>query len=193
LPLILASGSSIRRKMLEDAAVEHIPVGAGVDEAALKLGCTDPAEIALSLAEAKALAVSSLHPADWVIGSDSIVSVDGRLFDKPASRDEAAEHLRLFSGKSLILTSAVALARGGRIDWNHADRAKLNVRSLSAEFIKSYLEMEWPEVSHCVGVFRMEGPGAQLFERVEGSYFTILGMPLVPLLGALRERGILPS
>jgi septum formation protein len=193
LPLILASGSSIRRKMLEDAAVDHIPVRPDVDEAALKAGKTDAAEIATGLARAKAVAVSSLHPGDWVAGSDSVVNVDGRLFDKPRDRDEAAEHLRFFSGKPLILTSAVALARDGTIDWSCCDRAELQVRVLSPQFIQAYLDAEWPEVGYCVGVFRMEGPGVQLFESVEGSYFTILGMPLIPLLGALRKRGILPS
>ena len=193
MPLILASGSSIRRKMLEDAAVDHVRVRPDVDEAALKAGRIEPAEIASELARAKAVAVSSLHPGDWVAGSDSVVNVDGRLFDKPRDREEAAEHLRFFSGKPLILTSAVALARGGTVDWNCCDRAELKVRDLSPEFIQAYLDAEWPEVGYCVGVFRMEGPGVQLFERVEGSYFTILGMPLIPLLGALRERGILPS
>ena len=179
--------------MLEDAAVDHIPVRPDVDEAALKAGKTDAAEIATGLARAKAVAVSSLHPGDWVAGSDSVVNVDGRLFDKPRDRDEAAEHLRFFSGKPLILTSAVALARDGTIDWSCCDRAELQVRVLSPEFIQAYLDAEWPEVGYCVGVFRMEGPGVQLFESVEGSYFTILGMPLIPLLGALRKRGILPS
>ena len=193
MPLILASGSSIRRKMLEDAGVEHIAVRPGVDEDAVRTGRTDSAEIATELAKAKALAVSGSQPDEWVIGSDSVVSVGGRLFDKPCDRAEAAEHLRFFSGKRLILTSAVALARGGAVDWSHVDSAELQVRPLSEEFIGTYLDAEWPEVSYCVGVFRMEGPGVQLFERIDGSFFTILGMPLVPLLGALRERDVLPS
>jgi len=179
--------------MLEDAAVDHIAVRADIDETAVKERQTDPADIATELAEAKATAVSGSHPDDWVIGSDSVVSVAGRLFDKPRSRDEAAEHLQFFSGKSLVLTSAVALARGGTVDWSYVDRAELDVRSLSPDFIEAYLEEEWPEVSYCVGVFRMEGPGVQLFDNVRGSYFTILGMPLMPLLGALRERRVLQS
>ena len=193
MPLILASGSAIRRKMLEDAGVEHIAVRPGVDEDAVKSGRMDAVEIATELAKAKALAVSGSQPDEWVIGSDSVVSVGGQLFDKPRDRAEAAGHLRFFAGKSLILTSAVSLARGGRLDWSHADSAELQLRSLSEEFINAYLDSEWPEVSYCVGVFRMEGPGVQLFERIDGSFFTILGMPLVPLLGALRERGVLPS
>jgi septum formation protein len=137
--------------------------------------------------------VSSVRPNEWVIGSDSVVSVDGRLFDKPWSRDDAAEHLRFFSGKVMELTSAVALARGGQVDWSHVDSAKLHVRELSDEFIGSYLDAEWPEVGYCVGVFRLEGPGVQLFDRIEGNHFTILGMPLIPLLGALRERKVFQS
>ena len=173
--------------------VDFIAIRPDLDEAALKGGRTDASEIASELAKAKAIAVSSARPGDWVIGSDSVVSVEARLFDKPYDRGEAAEHLRFFSGKALTLTSAVALARDGAVDWGHVDRAELNVRPLSEGFIEAYLDAEWPEVGHCVGVFRMEGPGVQLFENVRGSYFTILGMPLIPLLGALRERGMLPS
>ena len=143
------------------------------------------------LAAAKALSVSRQWPDAWVIGSDSSVSVAGKIFDKPANREAAAEHLRAFSGQSMQLTSAVALAHAGTVDWHRVELATLYVRPLSAAFIESYLEDEWPEVGYCVGVFRMEGRGVQLFESVDGDHFTILGMPLLPLLGALRERGLL--
>ena len=126
-----------------------------------------------------------------MIGSDSVVSVAGRLFDKPEGRDDAAEHLRFFSGKSMILTSAAALARNGVEDWRHVGSATLQVRVLSDEFIERYLDAEWPDVGYCVGVFRLEGRGVQLFEKIDGDHFTILGMPLLPLLGALRDRGLL--
>jgi septum formation protein len=187
LALILASSSAIRRAMLDAAGVSHEAVGPELDEDELKSGLTDASEIALRLAAAKCLSV----PGQWVIGSDSVVSAGGRLFDKPAGRDEAAEHLRFFSGKAMILTSAVALARGGERDWSHVATARLQVRPLSEAFIERYLDAEWPEVGYTVGVFRMEGRGVQLFEAVEGDHFTILGMPLIPLLGALRERGLL--
>lgn len=193
MALILASGSSIRRTMLEDAGVQHIVVRPEVDEAGLKAGKNGAAGIATALAAAKALAVSEPRPDNWVIGSDSVVSVDGRLFDKPRDLVQAREHLRFFSGRTLVLTSAVALARDGDVDWRHAESASLLVRPLSDEFINAYLDAEWPEVGHCVGVFRMEGRGVQLFDRVDGNYFTILGMPLIALLGALRERKVLPS
>ena len=190
--LILASGSSIRRKMLEDAGVEFDVVRPEVDEAALKAGMDDGETIALGLAKAKAAAVSSNRPGDWVIGSDSVVRVDERFFDKPRSFEEAADHLRLFSGKPMQLYSAVALARGGSIEWSDVGRAELHVRDLSEDFIQSYLDAEWPEVGNCVGVFRIEGPGIQLFDRIIGGHFTIMGMPLIPVLRALRKRDILP-
>jgi septum formation protein len=191
--LILASGSSIRRKMLEDAGLEFEAVRPDVDEERAKAGGSEPSKIARELAEAKALAVSASRPGNWVIGSDSVVAAGGRLFNKPASREEAAEHLRFFSGKPMLLTSSVALARDGQIDWSHVGKAELMVRDLSDDFIAAYLEVEWPEVGYTVGVFRMEGPGVQLFDSVAGDHFTILGMPLVPLLKALRERGMLQS
>ena len=164
------------------------------DEAAAKarLG-NDPAALALELARTKAGAISARHPEDWVIGSDSVVASGGRLFDKPRDREQAAEHLRLFSGNRMELVSAVALARGGATDWSHCQTATLQVRKLSDGFIDHYLDREWPAVAHCVGVFRLEGPGVQLFEAIDGDHFTILGMPLLALLGALRERGVLPA
>ncbi|MBA3510438.1 Maf family nucleotide pyrophosphatase [Sphingomonas sp.] len=193
MTLVLASSSAIRRAMLEAAGIEHQTEAPDVDEAALKADCGDPAALAVELAGAKAAAVSARRPDDWVIGSDSIVSVDGRMFDKPSDRGQAAEHLRLFSGRQMQLTSAVALARGGDVDWSHCQSATLAVRALSEEFIAGYLEREWPAVSNCVGVFRLEGPGVQLFESIEGDHFTVLGMPLLPLLGALRERGLVAA
>ena len=179
--------------MLAQAGIGHAVEPPGIDESEFKSGSVEPAGTALNLAKAKAIAVSKGRPEDWVIGSDSIVSVGGRRFDKPADREQATEHLRFFSGKVMILTSAVALARGGQVDWAIADEARLQVRDLSHAFIADYLAGEWPDVGYCVGVFRMEGPGVQLFETVEGSHFTILGMPLLPLLAALRERGLLAA
>jgi septum formation protein len=188
LSLILASTSPIRRQMLDAAGVEYRAVKPEVDESAVKARLAGETEIALELARAKAASIGS---DDWAIGSDSVVSVGGRLFDKPRDRDEAGEHLRFFSGKAMTLTSAVALARRGVVDWQYVESATLRVRALSAHFIESYLDVEWPDVGYTVGVFRLEGRGVQLFERIEGDHFTILGMPLIPLLGALRERGLL--
>lgn len=191
MSLILASASAIRLSMLEQAGVACKAVPADLDEAAFKERLSEPRMIALELARAKAGAISKKRSRDWVIGSDSVISVDGRLFDKPRDRAEAAEHLRFFSGKTMALISAVALVRDGELDWNHVETARLAVRPLSERFIDGYLEEEWPEVGATVGVFRLEGRGVQLFEAIEGDHFTILGMPLLALLGALRERGVL--
>lgn len=175
--------------MLDAAGVGYRTTKPNVDEDELKLGLSSASEIALRLAEAKAMSI----PGDWVIGSDSVVTVNARRFDKPRDRDEAADHLRFFSGKAMDLTSAVALAHGGILDWSHVETATLHVRPLSNAFIAEYLDAEWPEVGYTVGVFRLEGRGVQLFDRIDGDHFTILGMPLIPLLGALRQRGLLPA
>ena len=193
MALVLSSSSAIRRVMLEQAGVEFTADPADIDETAERHRNDSPASLATSLAQAKALAVSERRAGDWVIGSDSVASVDGRIFAKPKGREEAAEHLRRFSGQTLQLTSAVALALDGKVDWSLCDQAWLRVRPLSDSFIASYLDAEWPEVGYCVGVFRIEGRGVQLFDSIDGSYFTILGMPLVPLVGALRERGEVPA
>ncbi|MCY7281260.1 MAG: Maf family protein [Sphingomonas bacterium] len=194
MTLVLASASSIRTTMLTAAGVAHQVDPAQIDESVIKqANHGDDAALATLLAEAKAIDTSIRHSAKWVIGGDSLVSVDGRRFDKPSSRDEAIDHLRFFSGKPMRLTSAVALAIDGQIDWSHAAQAVLHVRPLSDDFIHTYLEAEWPAVGHCVGVFRMEGRGVTLFSQVEGDHFTILGMPLLPLLGALRQRGQMAS
>ena len=179
--------------MLADAGVAHDSIAPNVDERALKMRLQGMNDLPLRLAEEKALSVSRLRGDDWIVGSDSVIRVDDRMFSKPRSYEEAAEHLRFFSGKAMMLTSGVALAKGGRVDWSEQDEAILTVRPLSEPFIQSYLAAEWPQVGYCVGVFRMEGRGIQLFDRVEGSHFTILGMPLMPLLAALRSRGLLQS
>ena len=179
--------------MLDAAGVEYQAIPSNVDEGAIKAELSAPEAIAAKLALAKARDVSGGRPQETVIGSDSVVSVDDRLFDKPRSRDVAAEHLRFFAGKQMRLTSAVAVAGPDGDEWSYVDSAVLQVRPLSSAFIEGYLDAEWPEVGYCVGVFRLEGRGVQLFDRIDGNYFTILGMPLLPLLGALRDRGLLQS
>jgi septum formation protein len=191
--IVLASKSASRRTMLGAAGVEFEVRPAAVDERALEAQLRDagPDDVALALAEAKALSVEgSGRP---VLGSDSVVTVGGRRFSKPASRAQAAEHLRFFSGRTMELHSAAAIALGGRIEWSHVALATLKVRELSDEYIAAYLAAEWPEVSQCVGVFRIEALGVQLFESIDGDMFTVLGMPLLPVLGALRELEELPA
>lgn len=191
--IVLASASPSRRAMLEATGVAHEAVAAAIDERAIEMAmsASEPGEIAQALAAAKAATVSAERPGPWVLGSDSLVELAGERFDKPASREEAADHLRRFSGQVMTLHSAAALAKNGRIDWVESDYARLAVRDLSEAFIAAYLDAEWPAVAGCVGVFRIEGPGSQLFTRISGDQFTVLGMPLLPVLGALRERGVL--
>ncbi len=194
MTLVLASKSGSRRAMLDAAGVAHEAQPADLDERALEasLGDAGPETVALALAEAKALAVSARRPGDLVLGSDSLVAVEGRRFDKPASREDAAAHLRFFSGKPMHLHSAAALVRDGEVLWRHGAVATLQVHDLSEAFITDYLDHEWPAVAGCVGVFRIEARGVQLFRAIEGDHFTVLGMPLLPLLGALRDLGELP-
>lgn len=195
MSLVLASASLSRQEMLMAAGVLFEVQPAAVDERAIEAGLADPSPgaAALALAEAKALAVSRLRPGKLVLGSDSLVEVAGRRFDKPASREDAAAHLRFFSGRAMALHSAAALARDGSVVWNHCETAVLAVRDLSEGFIEDYLAAEWPAVRACVGVFRIEGQGVQLFESIEGSHFTVLGMPLLPVLDALRKQAELAS
>lgn len=192
MSLILASTSPIRLQLLTEAGVEATVMRPIVDEDQAKARHDgDAPSLALHLAEAKALSLD--RPGDWVIGSDSTLSVDGHLFSKPRDRADAARHLAQFSGRQMVLSSAVALARDGVVEWSHVDRAQLSVRALSPQFIDAYLDAEWPAVAYCVGVFRMEGRGVTLFDRIEGNHFTILGLPLLPLLGALRERRLMAA
>ncbi|WP_095012331.1 Maf family protein [Tsuneonella mangrovi] len=191
MTLVLASKSASRCAMLDAAGVEFDSIPADVDERAIEdsLETLDPAEIAIALAQAKALVVSRAWPDRLVLGSDSLVSIDGERFDKPASRMDAARHLRRFSGQTMELHSGAALSRGGNVLWSAGDVARLKVRDLSNEFIEAYLEAEWPAIAGCVGCFRIEARGAQLFETIEGDQFTVLGMPLLAVLGALRVQG----
>ncbi|HQS70138.1 MAG: septum formation protein Maf [Novosphingobium sp. 28-62-57] len=195
MTLVLASQSASRKMMLEAAGVPFEARASDVDEGAIKReligvpGC----QIASVLAEAKALCVSSAMPGRLVLGGDSLVEVAGRQFDKPVSRENAVEHLEFFSGKQMHLHSAAVLMRDGHVVWKTCETAKLQVRALSPQFIQSYLDREWPAVAGCVGVFRIEALGVQLFEQIDGSHFSVLGMPLLALLAALREQGELAS
>jgi septum formation protein len=193
--LVLASQSASRKAMLDAAGVPFEARPSDVDEISIRreLVGVPPCEIATVLAEAKATAVSVAAPGRLVLGSDSLVEVCGRLFSKPRTRDEAAEHLRMFSGCEMRLCSAAVLVCDGRKVWCHVDSATLKVRALSDAFIAHYLEAEWPAVAGCVGVFRIETRGVQLFESIAGSHFTVLGMPLLPLLDALRTQGELAA
>lgn len=196
--LVLASASRSRRDMLDAAGVAFEVVPADVDEPALRAQHlkTDPAagpgDIARMLAEAKAVAVSTRRPEALVIGADQVLALDGDLFSKPGSEAAARRDLLRLRGRSHGLHSAVALAQGGKIDWTHGAAATLTMRAFSDDYLDGYLRRCGPEVLASVGAYQIEGPGIGLFERVEGDYFTILGLPLLPLLAELRRRGVLP-
>lgn len=192
--LILASQSASRRAMLDAAGVAYKAIPAHVDEDAVKAAfdVSRPRDLADALAELKAIKVSALHPDAFVLGSDSLAVLDdGTILDKPRDREDAAEHLRRMSGRHHDLVSAAVIAQGNRPVWRHVDRARMHVHTLSEAFIAQYLDGEWPAIAGCVGCYRIEGPGAQLFARIEGSQFTVLGMPLLPVLDYLRVREVL--
>ncbi|MEH3122758.1 MAG: Maf family protein [Sphingomonas phyllosphaerae] len=194
--LILASQSASRTTMLAAAGVPFTAEPAYADEAALKAAMAGrhPRDVADALAELKALKVSARHPGHLVLGSDSLAVLDdGTILDKPTSREEARDHLTRMSGKRHDLVSAAVIAENGQAVWRIVDKAKMFVRPLSPAFIEIYLDAEWPAISGCVGCYRIEGPGAQLFSRIDGSQFTVLGMPLLPVLDYLRIRQVLPA
>ncbi len=194
--LILASGSVSRRALLAAAGVEFRADSPGVDEEAAKaaLSDLDGRALADALAELKAVKLSLRHPEAIVLGCDSTVeTADGRLLDKAGSRAEAADQLRGLRGTTHRLSSAIVAAQGGVPIWRHVDVARLTMRGFSDAFLETYLDAEWPAIGGCVGGYRIEGPGAQLFARIEGSQFTIMGVPLLPLLGWLRDRGVMTS
>lgn len=194
--LLLASGSASRRAMLAAAGVPFEATAPGVDEDAAKASLRDlgARDLADALAELKAVKVSARTPDRLVLGSDSVVALgDGTLLDKPATRAEAEDHLARMSGTHHDLWSAAVIAEAGRPVWRHVERARLHMRPLSHRFTQAYLDAEWPAIAGCVGCYRMEGPGVQLFAKVEGSHFTVLGMPLLPVLDYLRTRDVLPA
>ena len=182
--------------MLAAAGVPFQAQPAHADEAALKAAMTGaaPRDLADALAELKALKVSARMPGALVLGSDSLAVLDdGTVLDKPTSREDARDHLSRMSGRRHDLVSAAVMAENGRAVWRHVEAARMFVRPLSVDFIEAYLDAEWPAIAACVGCYRVEGPGVQLFSRIEGSQFTVLGMPLLPVLSYLRERRILPA
>ena len=191
--IILASGSPFRRKMLADAGVTFSVERPEIDERAVEAPLLDsgatPEEVALILAEAKAVDVSARHPKTIVIGSDQTLSLEGELFHKPSDMEGARRHLLRLSGKTHQLNSAVVLASDGEAFWRHVSVASLTMRALSPAFIGRHLASVGAAALTSVGAYQMEGEGAQLFKHIEGDHFTIVGLPLLPLLAALRERG----
>ena len=193
--VVLASASHVRRQLLENAGLAVLRDAAHVDEAALRAGHAkggpvDPAVLAGELARLKAEKVSVRHGPRWVIGADQVLSCEGKIVSKPADTAEARRQLVFLRGKSHALTSAVAVARHGRSEWQTVDSARLTMRAFSDAFLEDYLASIGGEVTESVGGYKIEGRGLQLFEELHGDHFTILGLPLVPLLAFLRRNGI---
>jgi septum formation protein len=194
--LTLASQSTARRAVLEHAGVPFEAVVSGVDEEVLKdrllAGGYGPKAIAEALAEEKALAVSAGRPG-LVIGADQTLELEGQLYDKVDTRAEARTRLAALRGRAHHLHSAISVAQAGRVVWRETESATLLMRNFTDAFIDSYLDDEGAAALGSVGCYRLEGSGVQLFERIEGDYFAILGLPLLGLLGFLRREGVLSA
>ena len=191
-PPILASASAVRARLLASAGVPVEQIASGVDEDRVKAesGGLGHDALALALAEAKAAAVAAAHPGRLVLGADQLLVMDDRRFDKPRDMGEAAAHLAAFSGREHELVTAAVALRDGIVLWKRTERARLAVRSLTPAAIDAYLAAVGPAALESVGAYQLEGPGAQLFERVEGDFFTVLGLPLLALLEFLRGEGV---
>lgn len=195
MTLILASGSQSRKALLTAAGVAFIADPADLDEDTLmaRLKGMPAQAVAQSLAEQKALAVSQRHPGRLVLGGDSVIAFAGDLLSKCATLEEARALLGRLSGHEHLLVSAAALARDAALLWSHASPCRMTMRSLSPQFLDDYLATEGPAILSSVGCYHFEGRGAQLFDKVEGDYFSVLGLPLLPVLAQLRKEGILKS
>lgn len=195
MTVILASASRIRAQLLRSAGFACESRSAAVDEAALKVAAAHlpVADVALALARAKALAVSADAPEALVIGADQILALGDRRFDKPENMAAARAQLQALRGKTHELISAVACARGSELLWSNVSTAHLTMRAFSDGFLDSYIEAQGYDLLTSVGAYKLESRGIQLFERIDGDYFTILGLPLLPLLGFLRDQGVVPA
>ena len=192
-PLILASGSAARAELLRQARVPFDVEAASVDEASVKASLSaegaPPRDVADVLAELKARRVASARPEALVLGADQVLVCEGRMLDKPADLDDARSQLLFLRGKAHELLSAAVVFEDGAPVWRHVGRAQLVMRSFSDAFLDGYLEGD-ADVLDCVGAYRLEADGSQLFNRVQGDYFSVLGLPLLEVLGFLRTRGV---
>ena len=193
--LVLASKSPSRSALLAGAGLDFDTEPSRVDERAVEepllAANADPGAVALHLAEAKALDVAARRPGDLVLGADQTLGLGNERFVKPESVAEAAEHLRRLRGRTHDLHAALVLARDGEVLWRHVSVAHMRMRAFTDAFLERYLAVVADEVTTTVGCYRLEGPGIRLFEAIDGDYFTILGLPLLPLLAELRHQGII--
>ncbi|MBB39311.1 MULTISPECIES: Maf family protein [Hyphomonas] len=196
LDIVLASGSESRRRLLESAGVKAAAVRPNVDEDAMKAGLraegVSVRDQAMRLAELKSAKVSQRQPG-LVIGGDQMLALGDEAFDKPKDLDGARDHLRKLSGKAHTLETAIVVCENGQPVWRHLARPRLTMRPLSEEFIEDYVDKVGEPLLSTVGAYQLEGLGAQLFNKIEGDYFSILGLPLLPLLDYLRIRGVLKT
>jgi septum formation protein len=192
-PLILASQSAARQALLANAGIVFEAIPAEIDERAIQRASSlsAPGEIAALLAREKAISVSLRHPGQFIVGADQTLALDQRLFSKPAGRAQAAAQLRALAGQSHELHSATAVARDGEILFEDVSIARMTMRPLDDAAISAYLDAAGEAVTTSVGAYQLEGLGVHLFERIEGDHFTILGLPLLPLLKFLRSQGLL--
>lgn len=188
-PLVLASQSKSRQALLQAAGIVYEAIPADIDERGIQSdsGLKDPSAIAALLARAKAAHIAASKPSRFVVGADQTLSLKGKLFSKPAGRAQAAEQLRELSGGVHELHSGIAVAKGKDILFEHVSVARMSMRKMSDASIERYLDAAGDAVTTSVGAYQLEGLGSHLFERIEGDHFTILGLPLLPLLGFLRN------
>jgi septum formation protein len=193
--LILASKSEVRRDLLAAAGIPVETLPAEIDERAIERehGALAPGDVALLLAREKARAVSSLQPGRLVVGADQTLALGAQRFSKPTDRNAAHQQLFTLRGRTHALHSGVALVRDGTVLFEHCSTARLTMRHFSDDFLSAYLDAAGEAVTRSVGGYQLEKTGIQLFERIEGDHFTILGLPLLPLLAALRDQEVLSA
>ncbi|WP_108893038.1 Maf family protein [Palleronia abyssalis] len=197
MQIVLASGSAIRHHLLTSAGVPHDLDPAKIDEVAMRDALAEegatPRDIADALAEAKARKVSGRHPKALVLGCDQTLDLEGTLLSKAETREEAEAQIAALSGRRHMLHSAIVAYEGHEPVWRHVGTVRLQVRPLSAGYITAYVARNWDSIRHSVGSYKLEEEGIRLFSAIEGDYFTVLGMPMLPLLSWLTVRGILAT
>lgn len=195
--LILASGSKIRQALLENAGLSFDVTVARIDEESVKQALVQegatPRDIADALAEGKARKISMKHPEAMVIGCDQTLSFKGRLISKAETKEEARAILKEMRGERHKLLSAAVIYEAGEPKWRHVGEVRLEMNKFSDAYLDAYLDRNWDEIQHCVGSYMLEAEGVRLFSRIDGDYFTVLGLPMLPLLAYLSQRGIIES